>query len=366
MNRRALLASVGLATLSGLGGWHSQRQQLLFVSANHSHSERPHVSAFDSQGRRRFRLPIEQRAHAAATHPLHRHRAVLVARRPGNLLYEIDLSGAAIRRVVQSADNRHFYGHGVYSPDGQYLFTTENDFDKGVGVIGVRDAETLTPVHEIPAYGVGPHELVFLSDGRTLVVANGGIRTHPGSPREKLNVPTMKPSLAYVDASRGTLLAQFTLDNRFLSIRHLAVGQDDLIAIAMQYEGPHADLAPLVGFQQGGRPIMLATGEDSLLRRLRHYTGSICLHPVTGIAAVSCPRGGQVTFWDAATARCVGALPIREAGGISLSDDGAYFVATNGLGEIHSIRTDTLKLASPPVTVPDTMWDNHLTPAWPV
>jgi len=333
----------------------------LFLSATHDRNERPHVGAFDDAGRSLFRFPLDLRGHAAVVHPLRRNLAVIIARRPGNLLYEIDLAGGHVRRVVPSANNRHFYGHGVYSPDGRYLFTTENDFRNGVGVIGVRDGETLAQVREMPSYGVGPHELVLLSDGQTLVVANGGIRTHPDSPRQKLNLPAMAPSLTYIDASSGAPRGAHTVDNRFLSIRHLAVGRDDLIGVALQYEGPQEDAVPLVGFQGGDGPIVLAGAPDSLLRSLNHYTGSICLHTESGTAAVSCPRGGQVTFWDSNTARFLASLPIRDAGGISLSADGGAFVVTNGRGEIHTIRADKLTAASPPVAAPNTMWDNHLT-----
>ena len=363
VSRRALLAGAGLAAAGiGLAGWRvSQRRQSLFLSAHHDHSERPHVGAFDERGRLRFRLPIDLRAHAVAGHPIRRDLAVIVARRPGKLLYEIELGEGTIRRVVRSADNRHFYGHGVYSPDGRYLFTTENDFENGIGKIGVRDAETLTPVREMPSHGIGPHELVFLANGQTLVVANGGIRTHPDSPREKLNIPAMAPSLAYVDAANGTLRALHALDNHFLSIRHLAVGHDDLIGVSLQHEGPQEDAQPLVGFQRGTEPIMLADAPHALLKSLNHYTGSICLHPDSGTAAVSCPRGRQVTFWDAAKGRFIATLPIRDAGGISLSGNGEAFVVANGYGEIHTIRVDALRPAAPPVRISDTMWDNHLT-----
>ncbi len=367
VSRRTFVAAAGLVAAGvGFAGWRRRQRQPLFLSAHHDHGERPHVGAFDARGRLRFRLPIDLRAHAAVVHPMRRDDAIIIARRPGNLLYEIDLDRGAIRRVVHSVANRHFYGHGVYSPDGRYLYTTENDFENGVGVIGVRDGETLATVGEMPSHGVGPHELVFLADGQTLVVANGGIRTHPDLPREKLNVPTMAPSLAYLAASSGALQAAYTLENHFLSIRHLAVGGDDLIGIALQHEGSREAAVPLVGFQRSGQPIALATAPEPLLRRLNHYTGSICLHPDTGIGAVACPRGGQVTFWDSATARFVASLPIRDAGGISLSVDGEAFVVTNGRGEIHTIRTDTLTAASPPVTIADTMWDNHLTLTRPV
>lgn len=362
ISRRAFLVGAGLSAVGvGFVGWRTRRQPTLFLSAHHDHSERPHVGAFDDRGRLRFRLPIDLRAHAAVGHPRRRHIAVIIARRPGNLLYEVDLGNGSVQRVARSAGNRHFYGHGVYSPDGRYLFTTENDFENGAGVIGVRDGATLAWIREIPSHGIGPHELVFLGDGRTLVVGNGGIRTHPDSPREKLNIPTMSPSLAYVDVVSGALRAKHTLQNRSLSIRHLAVGRNDLVGMALQHEGPQAEAVSLVGFQRGDEPIVLASAPDILLRSLNHYTGSICLHPQSGTAAVSCPRGGQVTFWDSGSARFLTSLPIRDAGGISLSADGKAFVVTNGLGEIHTIRANTLTSMALPVTVDDTMWDNHLT-----
>ena len=271
------------------------------------------------------------------------------------------MSNGTVRQVVRAAHNRHFYGHAVYSPDGRYLFTTENDFESGSGVVGVRDAETLAWIREIPSHGIGPHELAWLGDGHTLVIANGGVLTHPDAPREKLNIPTMTPSLTYVDAVSGTLRATHTLDNHFLSIRHLALGPDDLVCIALQHEGRQEGATPLVGFQRADEPVTLADAPETLLRSLNHYTGSICIHPDTGTAAVSCPRGGQVTFWDSGSARFLTSLPIRDAGGISLTADGGCFVVTNGLGEIHTIRADTLRPAAPPATVADTMWDNHLT-----
>ena len=361
ISRRAFLVAAGPAVAgAGIAGWRLTRRQPLYLSAHHSRDELPHVGAFDSRGHLCLRLPIDLRAHASAAHPLRPDTAVFISRRPGNLLHEIDLREGAVRRVVRAAANRHFYGHGVYRPDCRYLFTTENDFENGVGVVGVREAESHALIREMPSHGVGPHELAFLGDGRTLVIANGGIQTHPDAPREKLNLSTMAPSLAYVDAASGALQATHILDNPFLSIRHLAVGRDDLIAVALQHEGPQEDSPPLVGFQRGDGPIVLAEAPEALLRRLNHYTGSICLHPDTGTVAVSCPRGGLVTFWDSGSARFLSSLPVRDAGGISLSADGECFVVTNGLGEIPSIRADTLELAAPPIIVADTMWDNHL------
>ena len=163
ISRRAILAAAGLGVLAaGATGWRLGRRQPLFLSAHHNRDEVPHAGAFDGRGRLHFRLPIDLRAHASVAHPTRSDLAMFISRRPGNLLHEIDLSNGTVRQVVRAAHNRHFYGHGVYSPDGRYLFTTENDFENGSGVVGVRDAETLSWIREMPSHGIGPHELAFL------------------------------------------------------------------------------------------------------------------------------------------------------------------------------------------------------------
>jgi hypothetical protein len=122
-------------------------------------------------------------------------------------------------------------------------------------VIGIRDADDgYRQVGEFASHGVGPHEVTLMPDGATLVAANGGIRTHPDRERAKLNLDTMAPSLAYLDLASGRLCDAFGLAPRLhrLSIRHLAVNQDGLVAAAMQYEGSKRDRVPLVGLHDGG------------------------------------------------------------------------------------------------------------------
>ena len=51
-------------------------------------------------------------------------------------------------------------------------------------MIGVRDAtDGYRQIGEFAAHGVEPHDIALLADGRTMVIANGGIRTHPDSRR---------------------------------------------------------------------------------------------------------------------------------------------------------------------------------------
>ena len=159
------------------------------------------------------RLPAAGRRRGGRLRPPARHlrRRVRAARRPG-------------APPLRHPADRHFYGHGVFDPTGRLLFATENDVASGQGVLGVYDAaDGYRRVGELPAHGVGPHDVALLPDGRTLAVANGGILTRPETGRAKLNLGTMRPSLSYVEAGAAACSRSAAgVDLRQLSIRHLA------------------------------------------------------------------------------------------------------------------------------------------------
>lgn len=71
-----------------------------------------------------------------------------------------------------------FNGHGAFSLDGSLLMTCEVVSDTSEGRIGLWDTDTYTRLTDWPSYGIGPHDIKVLPDGR-LAAANGGIRTDP-------------------------------------------------------------------------------------------------------------------------------------------------------------------------------------------
>ena len=106
------------------------------------------------------------------------------------------LRSQAFRQVslstLSSVPGRHFFGHGAFSPDGRLLYATENDFDNARAVVGVYDVGSgFARIGEFGTQGVGAHELLLSPDGELLVVANGGIETHPDYGRAELNLDTM-------------------------------------------------------------------------------------------------------------------------------------------------------------------------------
>ena len=325
------------------------------------------VSAFDASGAAAFDLALPGRGHSLALRPDGR-TAVLFARRPGRFALAIDLARGRTAAEFAPPRDRHFYGHGVFSPGGRFLYASENDFQGGRGVIGIYDAgKGYERAGEIDSHGIGPHEIALLSDGATLVVANGGILTHPDLPRMKLNTATMAPSLCYVHRRDGRLLHERRLPSGLhqLGIRHLAVGRDDTVAVATQYEGPRGDLVPLVALHRPGTtasarlaPVEAAPG---VWRAMKQYCGSVCFDTDGRLLAVSAPRGNLVTFWDAAAGIHLSSARVPDGSGVAPGERPGEFLASSGHGGVAVV--DAWSGRTTPLEgefVRTRRWDNHL------
>ena len=187
--------------------------------------------------------------------------------------------------------------------------------------------------------GIGPHEVLLLPDGKTLCVANGGILTHPDYGKLELNLDTMRPSLAYLDAASGKLLERVELDPALhrLSIRHLAVAADGAVWFGCQYMGPAGDRPALVGppsARPGAGTVPRPRGclaPDAQLHRLgrggRGRRGGGNVQPV----------GGQIMYWDAASGRSLGATAVADGCGVAPASAGGFLVSS-GLGAM--LRAD--------------------------
>lgn len=296
------------------------------------------LCGLDSAGQIVFEVVLPARGHAAATHPL-RPEAVAFARRPGTFAVVIECStGADVARITAPV-GRHFYGHGAFSADGSLLFTTENDFDAARGVIGVWDArQGYTRVHEFASGGIGPHDILRLPGIDTLVVANGGIETHPDSGRAKLNLPTMRPNLTYM-TFEGAVLEQVELDatHRLNSVRHLDVAPDETVAFAMQWQGDPQEAPALLGLHRRGGPVSLLAAGPHDHGQLQGYAGSVSFSGDCRSVGITSPRGGVVQIFDALGGAFQHALVAPDVCGLSRLNGRGFFFTT---GEGHVACSD--------------------------
>jgi hypothetical protein len=363
ITRRDFLARAGTGLAASLapGASWAEIGDPAYLTAAKDAAGGYRLVGLDRAGERRFDLALPGRGHAAAAHPA-RAEAVFFARRPGTFALVVDCGAGRAVAELSSPPGRHFYGHGAFSADGRTLYTCENDYEAGPerdgGRIGVWDAAAgYVRLGEVASGGVGPHEIVLMPDGETLAVANGGIRTHPASGREKLNIPTMAPNLSYLSARDGALVATVEPppELRLNSLRHLAVAPDGLVAIAAQWEGAPEDGVPLLALHRPGAPALSFAEADPLsLRAMRGYAGSVAFDGTGRRVAITGPRGGLLLAWGGNGAPA-GEWRRADVCGIAPADGG--WTATDGLGGVTCLGAD---LAVRRSAGHQLAWDNHL------
>ncbi|MCG8313906.1 MAG: DUF1513 domain-containing protein [Pseudomonadales bacterium] len=304
------------------------------------------------------------RGHGLAKHGLNKNSVLLFARRPGNKAIEVDVSTGDITNTFRCLPDHHLFGHGCFSADGKVLYTSEANYVTGQGKIGVRDANSYQLLAEIPSYGVGPHEIKLMPDGKTLVVANGGIQTHPSSGRKKLNLDTMDSSLAYVDVQTGNLLDQFRVKESKASIRHLDVADDGTVAFAMQMQrsaSNHESTVGLAGMHRPGEALHVFENPEPVVFQMNDYAGSVAINRKSRVVGFTSPRGNIAVFWHLDSRDYIGYHGLHDVCGLAVSLDQNYFLISNSNGQLRHLDSVTLKEdKSKRLNMPDTHWDNHL------
>jgi len=304
------------------------------------------------------------RGHGGAQHPLKANTVLMFGRRPSNETVEVNLLTGEVSARFKSQKNRHFFGHGAFSEDGKTLFTTEADLERNVGVIGIRDALTYEWLGEYESYGVGPHQMMLMPNGKELVVANGGILTRPETGRDKLNLDTMDSSLAYVDVETGKLNSIWRVPESKASIRHLDVADDGTVAIAMQQQRSaceHDGLVALTAIHKSGQPIQLLQEPEMVIEQMNDYVGSVAIHNETRTAGFTSPRGDIVGFWNIDSGDFIGYHAMRDVCGIAVSNKDSAFVVTNSYGMVQAVDAQTItELKQKRKHYPSMAWDNHM------
>jgi len=343
-SRRGFLA--GVAVSLAAPAWADLGNPRLLAAALRRDGDYA-LYGLDTDGEVLFEQPLPARGHAAAAHPT-KALAVAFARRPGTFALVIDCASGEVIKTLESPPGRHFYGHGVFSADGNRLYTTEQAYETATGLIGVWDTD-FRRAGEFECGGVGPHEVRRLPGTETIVVANGGIETHPESGRAKLNLPTMAPNLSYL-SENGELLEQMIPPRaaRRNSIRHLDVAQDGTVAFGNQWQ-TSGDVAPLLGtHRRGMAPVYPAAGTYEI--RARGYIGSVAISPDGREVPATAPRGGLVFKLDLASGT-LSETPENDSSGVAYIGNRRFF--TSGTGTV---------MAGSRLRRHAVAWDNHLVP----
>lgn len=363
IDRRALLLGtlsfVGAAGLGARGGLAAEAaDQAAFVAAARA-DQGFAILTLAHDGTVLRQVPLEARGHDIAIDRKN-NRAVAFARRPGTFAVAFDLDGRREPIVFNAAEGRHFYGHGAFSADGRLLYVSENDIEAGRGVIGFYDAAAgFKKLGEMPSHGVGPHEIILLDDGKTLAVANGGLDTVPDFERIDINRDAMQPSLTFVDAESGVLLAKHTLpaELKQLSIRHIAADAAGLVWFGAQWEGAQTEIPQVIGSAGTSRRVRLIEPPAAQCVDVKGYIGSVAASADRSIIAASAPKAGRVVYIDAASGTIKATSELKDVCGIA-GEPGGQFAESSGFGVIrHEVPGAELISET---QLSDVAFDNHL------
>lgn len=368
---RAGMASTSLLALAGVttgaayySGVATRENSPLLLSASDDDLGRHCLLGQQLNGHRVFCIPVAERAHEAFHLP-GSQLAIFFGRRPSNIFYVVDMQAGALANTITAPEGHHFYGHGVTSADGQYLYITENAYTRRVGVIGIYRAQApFQRVGEWLSGGLGPHQMARLHHSNQIVVANGGIETHPDHGRDTLNLATMAPNLSYLDMESGRIVATVAPPHHHLSVRHIAVTLDDRVIIGMQDQSLESlpnEAMPLVFSHQRGQPQLQAMQTSNLdWASMNQYIASIAVSADGHWALTTTPRGNLVSLWDLTNNIPVKHAPVKDVAGALWLPDINAFVVSNGLGQLLEVTTDRDKPLQLLSSTPATHWDNHL------
>ncbi|WP_431673979.1 DUF1513 domain-containing protein [Rhizobium leguminosarum] len=350
IDRRSFVKAAGLgflATLTPRSLMALERADAVYASGIRTADGSFAIATVTERGEIVDQVALPARAHgmsfSAST-----GKTVAFARRPGTYAMIFDSWNKSEPIVINSREDRHFYGHGAFSPDGRLLYASENDFDGNRGMIGLYDAtDRFTRIGEFETYGIGPHDMTVSDDGRLLIVANGGIETHPDFGRTKLNLGEMQPSLVLIDAATGALVEKHVLPAEWaeLSTRHVDLDSAGRIWFACQYEGHRKDLPPLVGHFAKGEDLSFIDLPEETTRRLANYVGAIAVNRSEGLVGITSPKGGASVTIDARTGKMLTETSIPDAAGIAPARSG--FAVSSYDGDFLSTRSDVA-------------WDQHI------
>jgi hypothetical protein len=282
-------------------------------------------------------VPIDFLAHAIVPDPA-RDGMAAVFEKWGPGACEVDLRAGMVTRSISTTQERQFYGHGAYSPDGALLYCTETVItDNFHGLIAVRDASSHEYLGDFQSFGASPHDCHLIDQGRIMVITNGG-GPHGGS----------APCVTWVDVQAQTLLERRVLDTPDFNTGHLALTPDgDLAVVSAPRKGCEKTGRGGISLSVGGKPLRALSDPRTITARLSGETLSVCIDSKRGVVAATTPDAGLLTFWELDSGRLLRHYQLKHPRGIALTCDGSHYVVSYGnpVAQMSLLHSETLEKA---------------------
>lgn len=280
--------------------------------------------------------------HGVSFDPRNASRAIVFEKiGPGCAVFDLQ-RGRAVD-VVIPLEGRWFYGHGAFSPDGEWLYSTETIRATGAGMVGVRRADSLAYEGEFPTYGDSPHDCHLIEDGKKLVVTNGGSTYGSG----KLG------SVCIIDVASRKLVEKFDISDARFNAGHVDMHGDLMAVVSAPQHGMGTQAPGAVSLKSDAEPRRLETLYEPVLTtsKMRGETLSVAIHGPSRQALVTNPLGGFCSLWRFGEANNASAfvaeIALPRPRGVTLNAAGDRFIVSFGeTGQIGQFKINANSLES--------------------
>lgn len=341
MNRRQFLVSASIAT----GAWAfadwkfagvapSEKRLLAFFTTN---SPRPspsqgllaggqvalHLVDVGGGDRYSFPLPMET-PHSLIQHPL-RKEIVAIAPREKTRALIYDIAKGEMVASLNLERGRYFYGHGVFSVDGERLFLTAFDH-KSNGFLVEYDANW-NHVRDIETFGKAPHDIRTCHGGDALLIANNG-----WSRLSSYEEPSIT-SVVMMDLKSKKLIEKTELPEGHIAFQHLAGNDRGDFLVGCDYYGKSrtdfGEYPSLLARRRVGHDVEFLQMSPEMRATMVGNVLSISWDEARDVAITTTPEG-PVTFWNLREMKAEHQLLIgQHPHGVATTSDEIFITTAN-------------------------------------
>ncbi|MCB0420762.1 MAG: DUF1513 domain-containing protein [Bdellovibrionales bacterium] len=308
--------------------------------------------------RKEFLLPSLQNPHATILSNRD-PKSVVVVPNGERKSYRVSIESGQVMQEYMSNNPYGFYGHGVESPDGQYLFLSEPGPTEKSGRVAIYDNITGKFLDHLEGHGVHPHEIQVVDQGKVFILSNNGYKKSEKEYQRSFS------SLSYIEVSSGKLLDQVFLPETHLHMTHLAVADNGDVAIGMDMSThPLKQRIPsksVVAFRKAGASIRILNADGPTKEMLGRHVLSVAYDEQNFIiGATNQYPNGPLTFWSSKKERFLRSLPIEGSSGINYLRDRRRFLVTTHNSGLYEISSPDLEVVRHiPMNDMELYVDNH-------
>jgi hypothetical protein len=310
-----------------------------------------------------FKIDVPMFPHVVVQNPL-RPNIAIVTSRYANICSLIDLSKRKIIKTISSSPDYLFFGHAVFSSDGRFLITSENQNKLNYGALVFRDLDKdLKVVREIPTGGRFPHDCHFLDDGKTIVVANQhGLYMKdlyikaPGSTEW---IPERVGCVSYIDSLSGKIIRQIECGTLELAPVHFSIGDNGILVCigkSKRYTGLSASFVRVVLPDGHYEDLPVPSSQKHL------FIGeSLSSAIYQDTVAVTLPKSKTLWFWNYKKKEFLKVMTFKnKVKGVTLTDDKKHFLLAGTMKETLMVDSKTLEIDSKVKSFPVSGIGSHL------